>query len=163
SAGGDVVRLWDGQSGELVRELDDQPGGIHGAAFSPDGAHLLTWNRDGTVWLRSGDGLVVQQRWSFGGLIVCAAFSPDSSLVSVGGAGGRAVVWTTAAGQEVREFVVSGVSTVRSLAFSPRGDRLAAGLIQRGIIVSSVANGEQIASLRGHGEAVSGLWFGPQA
>jgi WD40 repeat protein len=155
-----VARLRDGDSGDLHRELDDQPGGIHGVAFSNDGGHMLTWNRDGSVWLRSADGAAVRHRWSFGGTIECAAFSPDGSLVSVGGSAGRALVWTTASGQQVREFVAApGISTLRSLAFSPRGDRLAAGQIQRGIVVSSVADGEHIATLLGHGEAVSGLCF----
>ncbi|MFO0875296.1 MAG: protein kinase [Phycisphaerales bacterium] len=156
-----VARLWNMESGELVRTLDVQPGGIHGVAFSKDGATLATWNRGGSIWLRDGDGADVRQRLSFDGEIEVACLSADGARLAAGGAGGRVACWNADDGACIAELTASASpTTVVSLAFSPRGDRLACGLVQRRIVLWSLDEPALPRELRGHEEAVSGLAFG---
>src|SRR6185369_9190465 len=42
TSGGDIARVWDAKSGALQRELSDPTGTIKCAAFSPDGAQVVT-------------------------------------------------------------------------------------------------------------------------
>jgi len=44
-----IVRLWDVESGQLVREMASHKTLITGVAFSPDGAWLITSGTDGTM------------------------------------------------------------------------------------------------------------------
>lgn len=152
--------LRDSTTGEIRRVLDDQPEGIHGVQFSKEGAYLLTWNRRGLVWLRSADGARVLRRWSFGGRPECGGLSDDNRLAALGGTGGRAMVWDVTSGELVHELRAPlSAGTLRSLTFSHRGDRLAAGQIHRGIIIWSLRDGRQLEQLPGHAEAVAGVIF----
>lgn len=104
-----VCRLWNAQSGELVRELAGHdpvtphhfPSMLYDCEFSPDGRYLATGDKIGKVVIwdvasgeRAGDieapGLYtwdpVQRIHSIGG-IRSLAFSPDGSLLAVGGIG----------------------------------------------------------------------------
>lgn len=156
------ARLWDADSGALRSVLQDQPDGIHGVSFSEDGQYLLTWNRSGSVWLRSADGKSVHLRLSFDGQVQQAIISADSKLIAAGGAQGRVVIWNAATGMaEHRLNTYPSISTVRSLAFSSNGDRIAAGQTHRGVVIWALADGRKLSELRGHDEAISGVWFAP--
>jgi hypothetical protein len=43
--------VWDAASGEMLRELKGHRGGVNGAAFSPDGARIVTGSSDQTARL----------------------------------------------------------------------------------------------------------------
>jgi WD40 repeat protein len=104
-----VCRLWDVDSGKLVRELRGHkeqtphhfPSMLYACAFSADGKHLATGDKVGhvVVWeVATGKELAtleapvmytwdpMQRRHSIGG-IRSLAFSPDGKLLAVGGMG----------------------------------------------------------------------------
>jgi WD40 repeat protein len=104
-----VCRVWDVESGKLVHELRGHaektpnhfPSMLYACAVSPDGAYLATGDRVGhnVVWeLSSGKQLATvetptmytwdpkQRIHSIGG-VRSLAFSPDSSLLAIGGIG----------------------------------------------------------------------------
>lgn len=154
-----VAFLRDAASGTILRTFDDQPGGVHGVAFSPDGARLVTWNSGGAVWLRSGDGEILR-KLSFDGRIDRATISFDNTLVAAGGVNSRLIVWHAITGEPLHEFITSdGASNIRALAFSPDGELLASGQIARTIVLYSLSSGQRLRTLHGHAEAVSGLAF----
>jgi WD40 repeat protein len=110
SVGDDMVcRLWDLQSGRLIRELRGHaertpthfPSMLFTCAIAHDGSHLATADKVGriVVWdLESGENLAtleapamytwdpVQRHHSIGG-IRSIAFSPDGTRLAVGGSG----------------------------------------------------------------------------
>jgi WD40 repeat protein len=104
-----VCRVWDGESGKLLRELrghkemtpNDFRSMLYACAVSADGKHLATGDKVGhvVVWeLATGKQVTtletpvmytwdpVQRRHSIGG-IRSLAFSPDGQLLAVGGMG----------------------------------------------------------------------------
>ena len=104
-----VCKLWDAESGKLVREMrghkvqtpHDFPSMLYAAAFSADGKHLATADKVGhvVVWeVETGRELAaveapvmytwdpVQRLHSIGG-VRSVAFSPDGKLLAVGGTG----------------------------------------------------------------------------
>src|SRR5205823_10107336 len=46
-----AVRLWDLDSGALVREFKGHRGGVMGVAFTPDGSHVLSGGMDRSLCL----------------------------------------------------------------------------------------------------------------
>lgn len=104
-----VCKLWDAQTGKLIRELQGHdgltphhyPSMLYACTFSGDGKHLATADKVGKVMVWEVDtGKKVasleapimytwdpdQRRHSIGG-IRSLAFSPDHSLLAVGGMG----------------------------------------------------------------------------
>jgi WD40 repeat protein len=127
SAGGDgdaTVKLWDSQTGELVRTLSGHKWGVYNLAFSRDGDRLASAGHDHTavVWdVRTGDALR-----TFGGLEIHVggvAFSPDGKRLAT--ADGDAVrVWEVETGGEALTLQRPH-DGAHCVAFSPDGKRLA--------------------------------------
>ncbi len=122
-SGGGLVRLWDAETGEPRRILDESP--ARSVAYSPDGRTLASGTLDGLVRLR--DSETGELRTTLEGPVFrSVAFSPDGRILAGGGSLVR--LWDTDT-WELRS-VLEGKgdeSTVLSLAFSPKGELLASG------------------------------------
>jgi WD40 repeat protein/tRNA A-37 threonylcarbamoyl transferase component Bud32 len=156
-------RIWSDWFFQAIHDLNDQPGGVHGVSFSSDGSRLLTWGRSGSVWVRTGDGARVIDKFELGVVPFCGVLSRDGSIAAAGGVDGRFKVWRTTDGAELHCLSTApSVSTIRSLAISSDGKLLAIGQIDRVIRIWSIETGVEIDTRIGHEEAVSGLQFSPQ-
>ncbi len=119
--GDPVVRLWDAQTGQLLRLLDPgYAGGVTAVAFSPDGetlaaSHWAHWKDEMKVriWsVRTGRELHALKGHLRGRNCLCVAFSPNGKRLasgddyydSKGEHGGRLFIWDTKAGKLIREI-----------------------------------------------------------
>jgi RNA polymerase sigma factor (sigma-70 family) len=150
SAGWRAVKLWDAQTGEPLRTLKPDRGGIYDVVFSPDGRMLAGGERfmgDAsrepaelvTLWdVKTGEILRTMegQTGKVGGVgIAFVAISPDGKTVALGGAGhvrsfGRMQkvlsdirLWEIATGKPLWAFE-GELGPVNSLSFSPDGKTL---------------------------------------
>lgn len=166
-----VCRLWDVETGRLLQELrghEEQtphhyPSMLYACAFTPDGRHVATGDKVGHVVVWECDsgrpaGTLetpvmytwdpVQRRHSIGG-IRSVAFTPDGSLLAVGGIGkisnidhldgkARVEVFDWRKGERTNEFPgekINGI--VEHLEFHPSGDwLLAAGGANDGFLMA---------------------------
>ena len=154
-----IGRLWDACTGEIVRVLEDQPGGVHRIIFNRDGSQFIAWGRSHDIWLRDTNGEFLRA-FDFGGQMQVVQLNPDGSLLAAGGVEGRLKVWDVRRAVELFDLTdADNPSTVRSIAFSEDGTKLAAGHTTRAVMVYSLETGKRIRSFHGHAEAVSGLFF----
>jgi WD40 repeat protein/tRNA A-37 threonylcarbamoyl transferase component Bud32 len=118
------VKLWDADTGKLVRTLTGFRHIVYRVAFSPDGKLLAAVSHDGQVrvW-HTADGRSVHTL-SVGAPAEDVAFSPDGKRLTAGSHQGCAVVWDLAIGKEVRRLA-HGDGQVTRVAFSPDGQHLA--------------------------------------
>lgn len=123
------VRVWDVNSGNLVRELDAGNGGhtARSAAFSADGRRIIAVGRDGLprIWESSNGRIVAMLRGhdnTFG--VQNAAFSPDGRFVVTASADKSVRVWDAATGREI--LVIRGQGFFHSASFGPDGSRIVA-------------------------------------
>lgn len=88
TAGSDsVVRFWDCRSSQCTQALAGHSAAVRSLSFSPDGRHLVTGSRDGTVLLWDLDLNGIYYRWSLPDsscTVLSTAFGPDSKSIVVG-------------------------------------------------------------------------------
>jgi WD40 repeat protein len=162
-----AVTVWDADTGAVVRALPGYARPVTALVFSADGGRLATagGGRDVTVW-EVAAGRPVNGPLEGAAPLTGLDLSPDGKCLA-----GAFAAPQGAEAPEVRIWEVSSGRRLLTLpnadgpfAFSPGGDRVAAGSTGRGgkeVRVQDVASGEVVAILSGHTGAVSALAFGP--
>ena len=150
-------------------------GGILSVDYSPDGKTIASGGRDWTarIWdAQTGEEI---HRWETDGQALAVCFSPDGKTLACGVGEPdtyrsrpkrRAVLlWDTATGKEIGKL--GDLTTdIRTIAFSPDGDRLAAGAGStydegHGIYIWSVSTGERLLAIEKLHSIVSNVAFSP--
>lgn len=168
-AGSDeTLRLWDAESGALLRSIKGHAGTVQSVAFSPDGTRLLSGSKDGAVklWDVATGGLLrtIEAQHPTG--VRAVAFSPDGkSVLSAGGLGSKEnmlALWDAETGQLLRTFeghpdrLLPGVTSV---AFSPDGTLVLSVGHDNKLKLWSAASGQLVRTFSGHRIKIRSLAF----
>ena len=157
-----VVRLFDRETGSVLREFLGHGGIVFSASLSPDGKILATSSQDNTVrfWETqtgrqvrqtsiSDDVALDQGKWLPSDDRPRLAFSPKQNLLAVAMPDHTIRLWEVPSGKELRRL--SGhEDNVHSLAFSPDGRLLVSGGRDEKARVWEVETGRQVRQLAGH-------------
>jgi WD40 repeat protein len=129
--------------------------------FSPSGNRLVSVPDQYSVkvWDLEKRKILYTLPTSFSGAVNCVAFSTDGKYLATGHYDGAINLWNAETGEKIRAMGAAGV--VESLAFSPNGQLLAAGLSYNTSVIQiwSVNSGELLRVLEGHPRAVEFLGF----
>jgi WD40 repeat protein len=133
ASGGNVdsaIKLWNVETGELVRTLEGHTGGARALAFSPDSGKLVSANEKVRLWdVRTGRLLreIDEKKLLVDSFSVQdVAFSADGRIVASGG--DHLITWNVETGELVKQFdngsyVVALSADGRSIA-SARGEKV---------------------------------------
>jgi WD40 repeat protein len=170
---GDIL-LWNLETKTEYLRLSGHTGIVTTVAFNPNGNQVASGGIDGTVRLwntTTGESIIVLKGYpdSFGSLaaygitlknlmVNAVAFSPDGSLLAVGGGGGSGPGWLelydSTTGKRLNlldptcNFPCEGAPSVIGIAFSPDGALLASAN-QGGVWLWDVAHRQKIHQLVG--------------
>lgn len=161
-----TVRLWDVDSGTLLRTLTGQAEYMESVSFSPDSRLLVSgaeaW--DPTVALWDVDrGTLLHNLSGHTNSVRSVAFSPNGQLIaSVADIAVR--LWDVATGRLLSILTVPGGwgsgNRLHVVTFSPDGQLLAAGGVHS-IMLWHVGTGTLLRTLTGHSKWVNSLVFSP--
>ncbi|MEI6505094.1 MAG: serine/threonine-protein kinase [Planctomycetota bacterium] len=151
------VCIWRTDTGEVFSSLGDHTRGAVTMTFSPDGSRLATTSHEGvaTVWnVNTGDKLLEfsAPRKSLD-IDVAAVFGLDGTRLAYV----KPELYDAATGQVVAVTGQRGI--VNSLAASPDGRMLAAGMAIGAVRLDDFATGEKLAQLVGHSDQVRSIAF----
>jgi serine/threonine protein kinase len=162
---GQMIQIWNVQTGAEVAALNGHSDVIYTLAYSPDGTRLASGSGDGTV--RIWDMTSNRQALTLPGHVGDVrrvVYSPDGRyLVSVGE--DRTVrIWDAASGEELQNLPGGDPNSERILGavFSPDGNQLLTGWNHNEIALWSVPDFQQLQTFIGHTGEVRALEFSPQ-
>ena len=141
--------------------LRGHEGAVQSAAFSPDGARIVTASDDRTarIW-DAATGAEIAALRGHERAVAGAAFSPDGARIVTASDDRTARIWDAATGAEIAALR-GHEGAVRSAAFSPDGARIVTASDDRTARIWDAATGAEIAALRGHEDGVLSAAFSP--
>lgn len=140
-----TVKLWDTATGRLLNDLRGHTGWVSSVAISPDGQRILSAGADQTARLwDTASGTLVRTFSDALYFNFSAAFSPDGRTFLIGG--NAVTLWDSTTGQLLRSFAYSAPfsSFVRTIAFSPDGQRVLATDGSDAVEIWDTASGQSL-------------------
>ncbi len=162
---GDTILLLDAETGDVKASLEGHEGHgrpVRSAAFSPDGKTLVSgggWT-DYTirVWNVETGAPINTLNNSNGGCVV--TFSPDSKTLVIADSMGEIQFWDVETWTQIANHSLRG--DANCLAYSPDGERLAAGAaLSRDVHIFDGRTFEPVQTLRGHRDMVTSAAYSP--
>jgi len=142
------VKLWDIESGELIKTYLPQ-GGVRSAAFSPDGKIITVGLGSGRIVMfdAESDEILHTIRDHHSSYVYALTFSPDGKTFLSGSYDQTVKLWDAQSAELVRTY--SGFDMdVYSLSFSPDGKTFVTGSGSDPIKLFDVQSGREIRAIR---------------
>jgi WD40 repeat protein/serine/threonine protein kinase len=151
------LRLWDVESGALIREFVGHDGAIMDIVFSSDGQQAVTGALDGAIILwdvQSGEEL--KRFVAANGDVRGVDMSRDGARILAGGRL-QMTLWDVETGETLMTFD-DGLSSITDVDLSPSANTVLSGFADGRIVLWSVSSGQSLltydAGVGGHTDAV---------
>ncbi len=156
-----MARLWDLDSGKLVRALSRQGMVMMAAAFSPDGHYAAISGADGSVRIwETATGQIATSLMGHRLMVRSVAWSRDGTSLFTSSADGTLRQWETATSRQTR-LIVESDRPVHDLCLSP-DEQLMVSLENDGRVRGwSLAEGREVRTLHGGSAAVRDVCCSP--
>src|SRR5262249_32013537 len=139
-----ILRLWDFESGDDIRDLnDDEDYGFGYAALSPDGKRLAQADFSVLKIRDAESGKLTRTIPLPGSWSALPTFSPDSTLVALP-IGNSIGLFDVSSGKRLHHSDAAPADGYRSAAWSPSADRIVTGSGDGGIRVWEATTGKLI-------------------
>src|SRR6266568_4285519 len=162
-SGDKTIKVWNLQSGELLRTLAGHGDRVGSVAISPNGHTLVSGIGDLTWEWNLQSGELLRALAGHGGWIdkrVLVAISPDGHTL-VSGSGDKTIkVWNLQSGKLLRTLT-DHTEGENSVAISPDGHTLVSGSGDKTIKVWNLQNGELLHTFTGHTGSVYSVAISP--
>jgi eukaryotic-like serine/threonine-protein kinase len=161
--GGDnnEVCLWGALSKQKERVFTGHRADVQGVAFSPDGRWLVSGGQDkvAKVWDIEGQRELLEFR-GHEQPILPVAYDPRGRFVATGDRDGLVMIWGPRTGETLAAPDLGKGQSVTGLAFSPNGERLAAGAGKK-LILYDTANWGVIRAWEDYPQSINGVAYAP--
>ena len=144
SAGGDTVRIFRVETGELMRVFANVPQEFRRVEFLNDSPLLIaaTRNESLAIWNLNESRFVGETNNGFNGDVRSVASTHDGTQIAVALFSGRVITSTVATGEQlILDYHDGGV---RDVAYSPDGDRLASVGMDNYVLIMDASSGDLI-------------------
>jgi WD40 repeat protein len=152
--------VWDWRTGSIIKTIS-LPDAITSVAFSPDGQTLAlggveSWP-DAAIWTFAVPSwqpqMKLQEYWNIPAIV----YTPDGAYIVAGGISRNVRIWRSSDGEHL--FTLYHGSQVSSLAMSPGGATVAAGLAEGAVWLWDVETGRLINKIHDLGEWVENVAY----
>ena len=160
-----LLKLWDAETGTLLRTFEGHSQPIWTATFSPDGRLIASGSRDNTIILWDAQtGAQLDRLFGHRFRITDLAFGPDGRRLASSSFDNTVLLWQISAdgqGEQIEPAFNGHADWVRSVAFSPDGNTLLTAAADNEIILWDARFGDRLRTLEGHAAQVRDAHFTP--
>ena len=164
-----TVRLWEVESGRMLRVMDHHFDNVTSLAFSPDGKSIASGSLDKTVAIADvKTGRVLRSLAGHADEVSSISYSPDGKTLASASRDETIHLWDPATA-EVIVTIEKPASEIRVLAISPDGKILASASEDKQIRLwqlaegQAIAQGEMIRAFKGSSSNIRTLSFSPNS
>lgn len=160
-SGDSGIRIWDMQSGELLRELNGHDGYSQFAVFSPDDRYVVSggWQDQTLIVWDADTGGELRRLTGHRGGVVRIAFSRDGKRIVSGSEDSTLRIWRLQDGQLLQ--TLSGHRGTCGGRFSPDGKQVLSFSHDGSVRLWGAESGEVLHTYVGHEGKLGGCAFGP--
>lgn len=163
-----TARVWPASGGPALAMLDSSSGPLRAVAYAPDSQTVLTGGTDASarLWRITGGPAIAVLAGDAAGVkgghrdtILALAFARDGQTIGSASKDGSARLWTVDG--RLRAALTAHRGPVGGIVFAPDGMTVATAGADGSSGLWRVADGQLLARLAGHGDAVSSVAFSP--
>ena len=118
-----AVRVWDVETGQVLRKLEGHKGRVLSVAISPDARQVLTGGDTSVILWDASDGKIIRRLTGHTGLLARVSFLPDGKRAVSGSFDKTIRLWDLATGKEIHRFT-GHPKEITWLDVSPDGRRV---------------------------------------
>ncbi|MDE0088205.1 MAG: LpqB family beta-propeller domain-containing protein [Candidatus Poribacteria bacterium] len=159
-----TVLLFDADTGELLHDLK-MPGHaewVTGFQFSPDGQRLAVKTENEIYFWDVNTGELEKTITGYSDVVSSVAYSPNGRILA--SLHDTVRFWDLDTQKLIKTLTAETLSvkgSIRAIAYSPDGETLACGIMDKTIVLWSVSKWEKRGVLEGHTKGVSSVAFSP--
>ncbi len=160
-----LVKIWDAQTGNLVKTFKGHKSAILDIYFTKDSKTLITSSKDETIkFWDIARGNLKKEITGHSGWIMSIGLNSDESILASGGSDETISLWDVASkpdtALEIKRFL-GHKDYVRSLDFSNDGKILVSGGDDNKVKFWNIASGKEILEIEGHTSWVRTVKYSP--
>jgi WD40 repeat protein/serine/threonine protein kinase len=155
------LKLWNAETGAMVKDLKGHNFQISSIAFAPDGNRMTSAGWDGSlfVWdVHTGAQLMTLAGHE--GRVSGVAYSPDGSVIVSSGNAGLVISWDPDTGKAIRT-IKTGETFLNDVLFMSDGKRVMTCGQAGALRVWELATGKEKLLLQGHSGSVTSISLSP--
>ncbi|KAJ3898574.1 WD40-repeat-containing domain protein [Lentinula edodes] len=158
------IRIWNGETGEIVGNAIKTAMGVNAVAFSPDCKKIVIGSSDSSViiWDVESEKICGHPLQGHTHQVSSVAFSPDGRKIISGSWDKSVRVWSAQTGMALFDALQGHTKGVKSVTFSPNGQTIVSGSDDFTIRVWDAETGKAVGHpLQGHTNEVTSVACSP--